>query len=65
MTKTTTRNRHRNYLNRMEGRPVYDWGCAMLSKGGEDATHAGMDVAGFASANASGDYCPTAAKTMP
>jgi hypothetical protein len=47
------------------GRPAYNWGYAMPSKGGEDATHAGMDVAGFYSAYVSGDYGLTASRMTP
>jgi hypothetical protein len=47
------------------GRPAYDWGYAMPSKGGEDATHAGMDVAGFCSAYALGSYGLTREKMTP
>ncbi len=48
-----------------DGRPAYNWGYAMPSKGGEDATHAAMDVAGFFSAYAMGSYGVTHAKMTP
>ena len=37
-------------------KPAYNWVYALPARGGEDATHASMDVAGFYSAYATGDY---------
>jgi hypothetical protein len=47
------------------GRPTYNWGYAMPSRGGEDATHAGMDVAGFYGAFATGDFGLTPNEMTP
>lgn len=39
-----------------QGRPAYNWGYALPAKGGEDSTHARMDVAGLYMSYFDGSY---------
>lgn len=48
-----------------DGNPAYNWGYAMPSTHGEDATHAGMDVAGFYWLYQAGEYSITRGMMAP
>lgn len=52
-------------LTDKDGRPAYNWGYALPSRGGEDATHASMDIAGFYLAYRDGGYSVDRKKMTP